>query len=105
MRQRVLEHYGFELNASAVRNATLHHAQRAAEILKQEYEQPYRVLAGAGARQVIAEADGSMVCTVPTGPRKSKKPREWKEIRLTVAQALGSTEKFFAATFDEVFQV
>jgi hypothetical protein len=102
---RVLEHYGFEINASAVRDATLHHAQRAAEILNQEYEQPFRVLPATGAQQVIAEADGSMVCTVAGGPRKSKKPREWKEIRLTVAQGSGSTEKFYAATFDEVAEV
>jgi hypothetical protein len=102
---RVLEHYGFEINASAVRDATLHHAQRAAEILNKEYEQPFRVLPAAGAQQVIAEADGSMVCTVTGGSRKSKKPREWKEIRLTAAQGSGSTEKFYAATFDEVAEV
>lgn len=102
---RVLEHYGFEINASAVRDATLQHAQRAAEILEKEYEQPFRVLPAAGAQQVIAEADGSLIRTVANGPRKSKKPREWKEIRLTAAQALGSTEKFYAATFNEVDQV
>jgi hypothetical protein len=102
---RVLEHYGFEINASAVRKATLQHAQRAAEILEKQYEQPFRVIPAAGAQQVIAEADGSMVCTVLCGPQKGKKPREWKEIRLTAAQALGSTEKFYAATFGEVDQV
>jgi hypothetical protein len=30
---RVREHYGFEINASAARKATLHHAQRAEQIL------------------------------------------------------------------------
>lgn len=102
---RVLEHYGFEINASAVRHATLQHAQRAAELLEQQYEQPFRVLPAAGAQHVIAQADGSMVCTVACGPRKSKKPREWKEIRLTAAQAWGSTQTFYAATFGEVDQV
>jgi Uncharacterised protein family (UPF0236) len=102
---RVLEHYGFEINTSAVRHATLHHAQRATEILGRQYEQPFRVLSATGASQVVAEADGSMVCTVASGPRNSKKPREWKEIRLTAAQAWGSTEKFYAATFGEVDQV
>ena len=102
---RVLEHYGFEINTSAVRHATLQHAQRAAEILEKEYEQPFRVLPAAGAQQVIAQADGSMVCTVSSGPRNSKKPREWKEIRLTAAQASGSTETFYAATFGDVDQV
>jgi len=102
---RVLEHYGFEINATAVRQATLRHAQRAAEMLSQEYEQPFRLLPAAGAQQVIAEADGSMVCTVARGSRGGKRPREWKEIRLTAAQASNSTEKFFAATFGEVAEV
>lgn len=101
----VLEHYGFEINASAVRNATLQHAQRAEQILQKEYEQPFRVLPAAGAQQVVAEADGSLVRTVASGPRKSKKPRDWKEIRLTAAQALGSTETFYGATFGEVREV
>src|ERR1017187_1063119 len=51
---RVLEHYGFEINASAVRNATLQHAHRAGQILQKEYEQPFRVLPAAGAPQVVA---------------------------------------------------
>ena len=102
---RVWEHYGFEINASAVREATLDHAQRAEQILQKEYEQPYRALPAQGAQCVVAEADGSMVCTVAPGPRKGKRPRDWKEIRLTAAQALGSTESFYAATFGAVDEV
>jgi hypothetical protein len=102
---RVLEHYGFEINASAVREATLDHAQRAEQILQQEYEEPYRALPATGAQFVIAEADGSMVCTVARGPRKGKRPRDWKEIRLTAAQAAGSKETFYAATFGDVDEV
>jgi hypothetical protein len=102
---RVLEHYGFEINVSAVRDATLKSAQRAEQILQQEYEQPFRILPAAGAQQVIAEADGSMICTVAAGPRNGKRPRDWKEIRLTAAQALGSTQRVYAATFGEVDEV
>jgi len=102
---RVLEHYGFEINASAVRNATLQHAAKAEQMLQKEYEQPFRVLPAVGAQQVVAEADGSMICTVAPGPRQGKRPRDYKEIRLTVAQASGSTEKFYAATFGEVDEV
>jgi hypothetical protein len=101
----LVEHYGFEINASAVRHATLQHAQRAEELLQKEYEQPFRVLPAVGVQQVVAQADGSMICTVAPSPRKGKKPRDWKEIRLTVAQALGSTEKIYAATFSEVDEV
>jgi hypothetical protein len=102
---RVLEHYGFEINASAVREATLHHASRAQEILEKEYQEPFRVLPAQGAEHVVAEVDGSMVCTVAAGPRKGKKPRDWKEIRLTAAQALGKTEKVYGATFGGVDEV
>jgi hypothetical protein len=102
---RVLEHYGFEINASAVRDATLQSAQRAEQILQREYEQPFRALPAEGAKQVVAEADGSMICTVAPGPRTGKKPREWKEIRLAAAQALGSTETVYAATFGDVDEV
>ena len=102
---RVLEHYGFEINASAVRNATLEHAGRAQEMLEKEYQEPFRVLPATGARYVVAQADGSMLCTVASGTRKGKRPREWKEIRLAAAQALGSAETFYAATFGEVDEV
>lgn len=102
---RVLEHYGFEINASAVRNATLQNAGRAEQILEKEYQEPFRVLPAVGAQHVIAEADGSMVCTVAAGSRSGKRPRDWKEIRLTAAQALGKTETFYAATFGEVDEV
>jgi len=102
---RVLEHYGFEISASAVREATLHHAGRAQQLLEKEYQESFRVLPAQGAEHVVAEADGSMVCTVAPGPRKGKKPRDWKEIRLTAAQALGTTERVYAATFGEVDEV
>jgi len=103
--ERVLEHYGFELNASAVRNATLQNAGRAEQILQQEYEEPFRVLPAVGAQYVVAEADGSMVCTVASGTRKGERPRDWKEIRLTAAQARGGSETFYAATFGGVDEV
>jgi hypothetical protein len=99
---RVLEHYGFEINTSAVREATLKHAHRAEQKLQEQYQQSYRALPAMGAAFVVAEADGSMVCTVAAGPREGKRPRDWKEIRLTAAQALGSTETYYAATFDQV---
>ncbi len=102
---RVLEHYGFEINVSAVRQATLDHAGRAEQILQKQYAEPFRALPAVGDPYVIAEVDGSMVCTVAPGPRKSKKPREWKEIRLAAARGLGKADTFYAATFGEVDEV
>src|SRR5436190_24048205 len=41
---RVVEHYGFEISVSAVREATLHHAGRAQQILEKEYQESFRVM-------------------------------------------------------------
>jgi hypothetical protein len=102
---RVLEHYGFEISVSAVRETTLAHAQRARQGLEEHYERPFRALPAVGARHVIAEADGTMICTVKPGKREGKKPREWKEMRLVAAQALGKDQAIYAATFGSVDQV
>ena len=102
---RVKEHYGFEIGVSAVREATLEHAQRAERKLEKQYQEPFRILPAVGAEQVIAEADGTMICTVAPGKRKGKRPREWKEMRLTAAQAQGKAETVYAATFGSVQEV
>ena len=102
--QSVQEHYGFEINASAVRAATLIHAQRAQAQLQAEYEQPFRELPEKGSAHVIAQADGTMICTVSPGQRKGKRPREWKEMRLVAAQAKDSTVTKYGATFGSVSQ-
>ena len=96
------EHYGFELGASAVRRATLKHAQRAQEQLEASYGESFRKLPSLGAAHVMAEADGTMICTVEPGLRKGKRPREWKEMRLVAAQALGSATPVYGATFGSV---
>jgi len=98
----VLEHYGFELGASTVRQATFKHARRAQEKLAQEYAQPFRSLPAQGQEHVIAQADGTMICTVQPGARKGKRPREWKEMRLVAAQAKESATPLYGATFGSV---
>ena len=98
----VVEHYGFAIGVSAVRTATLAHAQRAREQLETEYQQPFRMLPALGAEHVIAQADGTMICTVASGPRKGKRPREWKEMRLVAAQAKDSITTRYGATFGSV---
>lgn len=98
----VHEHHGFEIGASAVRAATLEHAQRARVQLEKEHAQPFRLLPKVGAKQVIAEADGTMICTLQPGKRKSQRPRDWKEIKLVAAQAKESATTVCAATFGDV---
>ena len=101
--KRLREHYGFSLDASAIRTATLRHSRRAQQMLQGEYTQPFRNLPAAGPGTIIAEADGSMLCTVPEGrSRKGTRPRQWQEIRLLAAQKEGSAQTTCAATFGNV---
>ncbi len=98
----VQEHYGFEIGVSAVRTATLKHAQRAREKLEAEYAQPFRELPAVGNEHVITQADGTMICTVEPGNRKGQRPRQWKEMRLVAAQAKDSVTTVYGATFGSV---
>lgn len=99
---RVLEHYGFALNASAIRETTLRHAARAKAKMERAYRESFRVLPAHGAEHVVAEADGTMICTLAGGHRNESRPREWKEMRLVAARAQGSVESVYGATFGEV---
>jgi hypothetical protein len=80
----------------------LTHAQRAKETLEKQYAEPFRLLPAQGPAYVIAEADGTMICTVAPGSRKGKRPRTWKEMRLLAAQAQGSSSTVYASTFGSV---
>ena len=100
--ESVLEHYGFAVGASAVRTATLKHAQRAREGLQKQYARPFRATPAVGTEHVIAEADGTLIRTVEPGPRKGKRPRDWNEMRLVAAQAKGSVTTVYGATFGTV---
>ena len=100
--ESVREHYGIELGASGVRHVTLHHSKRAMEKLEKEYKKPFRILPAVKEDHVIAEVDGTMICTVEAGARKDKRPRQWKEMRLVAAQAKGSATTIYAATFGSV---
>jgi hypothetical protein len=93
------EHYGFDLGPSAVRTVTLQHARKAKEQLEKSYAQPFRNLPAVKEAHVIAEVDGTMICTVKPGRRKSKRPREWKEMRLVAAKSMESASAVYAATF------
>jgi hypothetical protein len=99
---RLAEHYGFSLHASTVRAVTLHHAQRAQAHLAAGYAESFRALPAQGATHVVAEADGTMICTVPRARRGAARPRNWREMRLVAARAQGRVESTYGATFAEV---
>jgi len=100
--ERVEEHYGIKLGASAVRVATLKHAQRAQKKMAEAYKESFRVLPAVGAKHVIAEADGTLIRTVQPGPRKGNRPRDWQEMRLVAAQAKDRATTVYGATFGSV---
>jgi len=102
--QSVREHYGIEVGASAIHDCTLKHAKRAQAQLEKQYQQSFRLLPARGPQYVIAQADGTMICTVQRAKRKDKRPREWKEMRLVATQAKDSTTTIYAATFGTVEQ-
>ena len=103
---RLQEHYGFTLHASAVRTVTLQQAARATAQLATHYAQSFRSLPAHGPEHLIAEADGTMICTVEAGrARGQSRPRQWKEMRLVAAQALGCAQVRYGATFGSVAEV
>ena len=65
--QRIKEHYGFAINATAVRETTLEHAGRAREPLEAHYEKNFRELPRKGPAVIVAQTDGTMICTVAAG--------------------------------------
>src|SRR5262249_48951988 len=95
-------HSGIKLGASAVRAATLEHAQRAQKKMEEEYKESFRVLPAVGAEHVIAEADGTLIRTVQPGSRKGKRPRDWQEMRLVAGPTKDSATTVYGATFGSV---
>ena len=73
---RLQEHYGFSLNASAVRTVTLAQAARAAQTLEAAYEESFRILPAVGAETVVAEArwDDDLHARSRRRPRRGTAP-------------------------------
>jgi hypothetical protein len=99
---KVEEHYGFKICSSSVRKCILASARKAAKLLEKQYAQYYRDPPEQGAQSVVAQLDGSMIRTLKAGPRKAKRPRLWREVRLCAALVKGKVEALYAATFADV---
>jgi Uncharacterised protein family (UPF0236) len=100
--EKLREHYGIEVPASAAREVTERHAQ--ALLGRQEVRT--ELAAGPGLAQVIGEMDGSLVPVVTTraGVADRRKTRRvgWQEARLCLAHAPGSVSPRFGATLGKV---
>ena len=95
--KKLKEHYGIDIADSAARTVTEYHASMmdgAPEIA--EFVCP-------AADVIIAESDGSMIPIVetsndPSPDRRKNKQLFWKEARLSLARAKGSSSPYFAGT-------
>jgi hypothetical protein len=97
---KIHEHYGLEVSQGRVARECL----RTAHALPRE-PRVARTLAPSGPDAIVAEADGTMIPLVQidaqaAGDRRKQRTTHWKEARLVVAQAQGSTAKTYAAGFD-----
>lgn len=98
------EHYGFEISPSTVAKVTGKHAERIAE--QQKQRPAVGVLPADGAKQLIAQSDGSFVRIVTTDPQQqdARKSRtvDFQEARLCASTAQGSDTTYYEGTFGSV---
>lgn len=98
--QKLREHYGVDLSASTIRRITERHAGVLVTEEDAEPAWPTRP----GVATVIAEIDGGMVPLVQSDPdsadRRRGKRVYWKEAKLSLAHAHGSTERTYGATLN-----
>jgi hypothetical protein len=97
--EKMREHYGIELGASAVRAQTLAHAKAIGAVEHAAPSQPVKT--------VITELDGSMIPMVKTGVgtgRDKRKEKEvfWREVRLCCARSPDVVDSIYGATLGSV---
>lgn len=93
---KLVEHYGVLLNESSIRRITEEHAQRISE-------KALKVTAPATAsKEIIAEMDGGMIPIVEPNDevkdRRKGKRLFWKEAKIGLAHAQGSTSPVYGGT-------
>lgn len=91
---RVREHYGMEVPVSAVRQFTLRHGRRIAEVAGEVKPLP-------AAKTLITEMDGSMVPIVHFGTgqdRRKDKTVLWREARLCCARSVDRANPVYGVT-------
>ena len=103
--RQLKEHYGVELHRSSIREVVLKQAQRASGFVDREDQE---AIAGYEKQRLIVETDGSMVRTGelerdPAGgvslgglPKRVRKT-QWREVRLSLVEALGGGGRQYAA--------
>lgn len=97
--EKLKEHYGITISASAVQNITKKHAKACHDMLEQDADLP----SNKEAQCLIGELDGAMIPIVlfesnESADRRKWRKTGWKEARLSVAREKGSLTKIFLAT-------
>jgi len=97
--QRVREHYGVDISASAARQNTLAHAKAIGCV---KHERPTQVV-----KSLITEMDGCMLPLVETAvegqaDRRKGKQLSWQEARLCCARDKDKVDCVYGATFGTV---
>ena len=97
--KKLQEHYGISLSSSTVRAITAYHARQIYQADKWITDQPKTD----GCKILIGEIDGSMIPLVKVDQeaedKRKNKTLHWKEARLCLVHAAGSTPPTFGATF------
>jgi hypothetical protein len=98
------EHYGVDIGPSAIRKATLEHADH---VLQQQQKRPkVKKLKSIGQEQIITEIDGSFLPMVKinegTGDGRKRREIYWQEVRLAVAQGKGEAHSHYGVSFENV---
>jgi len=95
---KLQEHYGVALSPSTIRQVTEGHARALIVDIEDEPAWPTQ----AGVATVIAEVDGGMVPLVEVDPDRADRRRGkrllWKEVKVSLAHAHGSTTRIYDAT-------
>jgi len=97
--KKLQEHYGIVISASTVRAITEYHAGQIYQAEDRITDQP----TVDGCKILIGEIDGSMIPVVKVDEeaeeKRNNKTLQWKEARLCLVHAVGSTTPTFGATF------
>jgi hypothetical protein len=99
--EKVREHYGVEVNQSAVRSVTQAHGEAMQLESEVQVSLPHE-----GVRELIAEIDGTLLPMVEIGEAKGDKRKQrgckWHEARLCLAGQAQSLRRRYAATLGSV---
>ena len=73
--EKLQEHYGITISASAIQNITKKHAKACYDMLEKEADLP----TGKESRCLIGELDGAMIPIVLFEPNESADKRKWRK--------------------------